>query len=91
MIAVRGKSGIRRQHAVETDEMQRSARTHHLRAILKEWVAHCNGWRGHGALGPGVPDPPVELELVPKAKSRHRLAAGAVVLAKSILGGLHHE
>jgi hypothetical protein len=46
---------------------------------------------GHGALGPGVPDPPVELELVPKAKSRHRLAAGAVVLAKSILGGLHHE
>jgi transposase InsO family protein len=63
----------------------------HLRAILKEWVAHYNGGRCHGALGPGVPDPPPELALVPKFGSRHRLAAGALVLAKSILGGLHHE
>jgi putative transposase len=45
----------------------------------------------HGALGPDVPDPPSELALVPKSRSRHRLAAGALVLAKSILGGLHHE
>jgi transposase InsO family protein len=29
----------------------------HLRAILKEWVAHYNGARPHMALGPGVPDP----------------------------------
>jgi transposase InsO family protein len=63
----------------------------HLRAILKEWVAHYNGGRGHGALGPGVPDPPGKAVLVPNSESRHRLAAGAVVLAKSILGGLHHE
>jgi transposase InsO family protein len=63
----------------------------HLRAILREWVAHYNGGRCHGALGPGVPDPPVEMVVVCESESRHRLTAGAVVLAKSILGGLHHE
>ena len=30
----------------------------HLRAILREWVAHYNGERPHSALGPGVPGPP---------------------------------
>jgi len=63
----------------------------HLRAILKDWVEHYNRGRPHSALGPGVPDPPVELALVPKSRSRHRLAAGALVLARSVLGGLHHE
>ena len=63
----------------------------HLRAILQEWVVHYKGGRCHGALGPGVPDPPKGLALVPKSENRHRLAAGALVLAKSILGGLHHE
>ena len=28
----------------------------HLRSILKEWTAHYNQARPHGALGPGVPD-----------------------------------
>jgi len=63
----------------------------HLRAILKEWVAHYNGGRCHGALGPGVPDPPRELVLIPRSESRYRLTVGSLVLAKSILGGLHHE
>jgi len=63
----------------------------HLRAILKEWVTHYNKGRAHSALGPGVPDPPRELALVPRSESRHRLAAGALLLAKSVLGGLHHE
>ena len=63
----------------------------HLRVILKEWVAHYNGGRCHGALGPGVPDPPRGAVLVPKSEARHRLAAGSLVLAKPILGGLHHE
>jgi hypothetical protein len=45
----------------------------------------------HSALGPGVPDPQKESVEVPKAESRHRLAAGVLVLAKSVLGGLHHE
>ena len=63
----------------------------HLRAILKCWVTHYNRGRPHSALGPGVPDPPQELAVIPRSEFRHRLAAGALVLAKSVLGGLHHE
>jgi hypothetical protein len=63
----------------------------HLRSILKSWVEHYNGGRPHSALGPGVPDPPVKRRVIPKGKARHRLAANVLVLAKSILGGLHHE
>jgi len=63
----------------------------HLRAIVRRWVVHYNGGRPHSALGPGVPDPPRESARVPESASRHGLAAGALVLAKSVLGGLHHE
>ena len=63
----------------------------HLRSILREWVTHYNGGRPHSALGPGVPDPPQQSAQIPKAESRHRLAADALVLARSVLGGLHHE
>jgi putative transposase len=62
-----------------------------LRAILKYWVTHYNGGRPHSALGPGVPDPPEKQEVIPKLEIRHRLAADALVLVKSTLGGLHHE
>jgi hypothetical protein len=63
----------------------------HLRSILKAWVTHYNRGRPHSALGPGVPDPPQGAAMFPECESRHRLAAGALVLAKSVLGGLHHE
>jgi putative transposase len=63
----------------------------HLRGILKCWVTHYNGGRPHSALGPGVPDPPGNQEAIPKLETRHRLAADALVLVKSVLGGLHHE
>jgi transposase InsO family protein len=63
----------------------------HLRAILRCWVTHYNGGRPHSALGPGVPDPPEKHETILTPEPRHRLATGALVLAKSILGGLHHE
>src|SRR5436309_11447930 len=63
----------------------------HLRSILKSWVEHYNRGRPHSMLGPGVPDPPRGAAVAPKSESRHRLAAGELVLAKSILGGLHHE
>ena len=63
----------------------------HLLSILKAWVEHYNRGRPHSRLGPGVPGPPRAGEVVPKSKDRHRLAAGALVLAKSVLGGLHHE
>jgi transposase InsO family protein len=65
--------------------------TAHLRAILVEWLKHYNEGRPHKSLGPGVPDPPKPASMVPRSESRHRLAAGALVLAKSVLGGLHHE
>ena len=63
----------------------------HLRSILREWMTHYNQGRPHSALGPGVPDPPKEYMKAPKSTSRHRLSANVLVLAKSILGGLHHE
>jgi len=63
----------------------------HRRAILRCWATHYNRGRPHSALGPGVPDPPGKLEVIPKRESRHRLAADAFVLARSVLGGLHHE
>jgi transposase InsO family protein len=63
----------------------------HLRAILAEWVTHYNRARVHKALGPGVPDPPKDIVTMARSESRHRLAAGTLVLAKSVLGGLHHE
>jgi putative transposase len=63
----------------------------HLRATLREWVRHYNCGRPHKSLGPGVPDAPKVASVVPKSESRHRMAAGAVVLTKLVLGGLHHE
>jgi putative transposase len=60
----------------------------HLRSILKEWIAHYNGGRPHMALGPGIPDPP-KTTLAPQ-QPRHRLSAKRV-LARAMLGGLHHE
>jgi len=63
----------------------------HLRSILKSWVEHYNRGRPHSMLGPGVPDPPRGAAVVAESKSRHRLAAGALVIEKSVLGGLHHE
>jgi putative transposase len=63
----------------------------HLRSILKSWVGHYNRGRPHSMWAPGVPDPPRGAAVVPKSESRHRVAAGALVLAKSVLAGLHHE
>jgi transposase InsO family protein len=63
----------------------------HLRATLREWVRHYNAGRPHKSLGPGLPDPPKVASVVPTSESRHRMAAGAVVLTKLVLGGLHHE
>jgi putative transposase len=63
----------------------------HLRFILKSWIAHYNGGRPHMALGPGVPDPPVNVKVVPEPSSRHRRGKSYAVRAESVLGGLHHE
>src|SRR5438876_2460417 len=63
----------------------------HLRSILNEWVTHYNMARPHMALGPGVPDPPAGMVLPANGRSRHHFGARAVVRARSVLGGLHHE
>ena len=63
----------------------------HLRSILKEWRIHYNQGRPHAALGPGVPDPPAVPALRADPTSRHRLSGQIAVLARSVLGGLHHE
>jgi putative transposase len=63
----------------------------HLRSILREWVAHYNGGRPHSALGPGVPGPPAGSARAPKSESRRSWTPGALVRAKSVLGGLRHE
>ena len=63
----------------------------HLRSILKTWTEHYSRGRPHSFLGPGIPDPPSHLELADRPKLRHRLGGNTAVLAKSVLGGLHHE
>jgi putative transposase len=63
----------------------------HLRVMLREWVARYNAGRSHKSLGPGVTDPPKVAAVIPKSESRHRIAAGAVVHATLVLGGLHHD
>lgn len=63
----------------------------HLRSILREWVAHYNAERPHSALGPGVPGPPARSSSAPNRESRRRWTPGALVRARSVLGGLHHE
>ncbi len=61
----------------------------HLRSVIREWATHYNRGRPHTALG-SVPEPgtaiPVELQ-----PQRHELPAGSRLLAKPVLGGLHHE
>jgi putative transposase len=63
----------------------------HLRLILREWVVHYNCGRPHSTLGPGVPGPPAGPARAPKPESRRLWTPEALVRAKSVLGGLHHE
>jgi len=63
----------------------------HLRSILRAWVAHYNGGRPHSALGPGVPGPPAGSAPAANTESRRLWTPSALVRAKSVLGGLHHE
>ena len=62
----------------------------HLRRIPHAWVRHYNEGRPHMALGPGIPQPPPHLPM-PFQEHRHRLPEPLQVVARPILGGLHHE
>ncbi len=61
----------------------------HLRRMLRAWRLHYNRGRPHSSLGPGLPEPPSGLPA--PALTWHRLPNGSCVVARSILGGLHHE
>jgi putative transposase len=63
---------------------------HHLRRLLHAWACHYNAGRPHMALGPGIPQPPPPSP-VPLQAHRHRLPTHLHVVARSILGSLHHE
>jgi transposase InsO family protein len=60
-----------------------------LRRILGAWKVHYNRGRPHAWLGPGLPEPWPGLPTRPL--TGHRLPKDAQVVARSILGGLHHE
>ena len=61
----------------------------HLKAIVKEFVVHCNRGRPHAAWGPGIPEPPQAK--VPASVHRHLVPTGHRVASTPVLGGLHHE
>ncbi len=61
----------------------------YLKAVLQEWVAHYNRGRPHSSLGPGIPDPVACYRRVQPCG--HHIPMGHQVVAKAILGGLHHE
>jgi hypothetical protein len=62
----------------------------HLRLVTKTWVTPYDHGRSHSSLGPGIPDPPVDLPVTPH-ENRHRVPRHLKILAHPVLGGLHHE
>jgi len=62
----------------------------HLRHLLHKWVPHDNTGCPHVALDPGILQPPPQLP-VPLQACRHRMPESLRVVARPILGGLHHE
>ena len=54
----------------------------HLRRVLAEWVQHFNAGRPHQGIGQRVPSQP---------KLPDRTAPGGTVVARPVLGGLHHD
>jgi transposase InsO family protein len=61
----------------------------HVRSVLLEWVAHYNRGRPHSSLGPGIPDAPHDR--LASFSSGHQIRDGHRIVAKPVLGGLHHE
>ena len=61
----------------------------HLRRLLAECVVHYNQGRPHSSLGPGIPNASAVLPVA--RPSRHEISHDHRVVAKSVLGGLHHE
>jgi transposase InsO family protein len=62
----------------------------HLYRLLKEWVAHYNEGRLHMSLGPSIPLP-IRTLPVPQQAHRYRMPTGQHVVARPVIGGLHHD
>jgi len=62
----------------------------HLRRLLQEWVRHYNSGRPHRSLGPGIPDRGRARRLR-KNGCLATVASSGKVVARPVLGGLHHE
>src|SRR5262249_26438725 len=58
--------------------------------IVHELVAHYNEGRPRMSLGPGIPQPRPALPVPPQAP-RHQMPTDQRVVARSVLGGLHHD
>jgi transposase InsO family protein len=63
---------------------------HHFRRLLQQWVQHYKAGRPHMSLGPGIPQPSLSLP-VPLRAHRQRMPENLHVVARPILGSLHHE
>jgi len=61
----------------------------HRRRLLHGWMTHYNRGSPHTSLGPGIPHPPAGLPATPLIG--HWLPSDSRVVARSVLGGLHHE
>ena len=62
----------------------------HLRCLVMEWIRFYNASRPHMSLGPGIPQPPLQLP-VPLQDSRHGIPNHLRVVARPVLSGLHHD
>jgi hypothetical protein len=62
----------------------------HLSHTLKDWGAHYNQGRPHMSLGPGIPLP-IQTLPVPQQAHQHQIPTGQCVMARPVIGGLHHE
>jgi putative transposase len=62
----------------------------HVRWVLQAWMPHYNAGRPHMSLGPGIPQSPSHLPVALQVH-RHQLPPHLQVMARPILGGLHHE
>jgi len=55
----------------------------HLQQVLAEYVGYFNHWRPHRSIGQRAPSAP--------ASSEYQSNGGGKIIAKPVLGGLHHE
>jgi putative transposase len=62
----------------------------HLRCLLEAWVPHDNEGRPRISWGPGIPQPPSSLPVALQAHWQ-KIPPDLCVVARPILGGLHHE